>query len=147
MAPTLTVEELDVWFAAIAEFTPECAPCTIDADCDDGDWCNGDETCDEFGFCITGFPPRCYDGVFCTSDRCVDSDCVFPPGLYGDVNADDVVDLTDIICVLDGFAGKFDTCSLESLDIANCLPNEKIDLSDILAILDAFQGADPCCAN
>lgn len=45
------------------------------------------------------------------------------------------------------FAGQFDTCSRESLDIANCAPDGKIDLSDILAVLDSLQGVDPCRDN
>ena len=146
-APALTDEEFDAWFAAIAEVAPECAPCTFDADCDDGDWCNGTDYCDEFGFCDVDPAPVCDDGLVCTYDRCVDSTCVFPPALYGDVNDDEVVDLTDILCVLDGFTGQFDTCSLQSLDIGDCTPDDKIDLADILAVLDGFQGVDPCCGN
>ena len=60
---------------------------------------------------------------------------------------DGVVDMFDILCVLDGFSGQFETCSLESLDIADCTPDDEINLSDILAVLDGFQGVDPCCGN
>ena len=146
-APALTDEDLDVSFAAIAELTSKCAACEVDADCDDGDWCNGNEYCDQLGYCNVGVPPVCDDGIVCTYDRCVDSACAFPPALYGDVNSDEVVDLADVLCVLDGFAGQFDACSLESLDIGDCTPDAKIDLTDILAVLDGFQGADPCCGN
>ena len=188
-APALTDEELDDWFAAIAEFTPECAACTVDAECDDGDWCNGEEICDTFGFCTPvviavpmvcddGLPcttercydgicagvcsthsgafcrfmavrvaPACDDGLLCTAGSCVDNACTFSPALYGDVNADNVVDLADIICMLDGFAGQYTGCSPESLDIGNCAPDGEIDLADIFAVLDGFQGADPCCGN
>ena len=43
-------------------------PCTLDAECDDGNWCNGTETCDVT--CKSGTPPSCDDGVDCTVDGC-----------------------------------------------------------------------------
>ena len=89
----------------------------------------------------------CDDGLVCTYDRCVDSVCTYPPAVYGDVNGDETVDLPDILCVLDGFAGQFDKCSPDSLDIANCTPDGTIDLLDILAVLDGFAGRNPCCPN
>jgi cysteine-rich repeat protein len=46
--------------------------------CDDGDVCNGVETCDETdGACRAGTPPDCDDGDACTLDRC-DGGCVHP---------------------------------------------------------------------
>lgn len=47
---------------------------TIDAcryflDCDDGEFCNGQERCVE-GVCVAGEPPDCSDGVMCTIDTC-----------------------------------------------------------------------------
>ena len=40
--------------------------------CDDGDPCNGVETCDPVsGGCLTGPPPNCDDGDPCTTDTCV----------------------------------------------------------------------------
>jgi hypothetical protein len=51
-----------------------CKPepdCTVDADCDDGFFCNGVETCDvATGTCQAGTPPDCDDGVDCTVDTC-----------------------------------------------------------------------------
>ena len=57
--------------------TPDCEDkqCGSDGcggscgDCDDGDPCNGVETCDE-GSCLTGQPPDCDDGDPCTEDTC-----------------------------------------------------------------------------
>ena len=40
-------------------------PCIIDADCDDGNVCNGVETCDPNGVCVAGTPLNCDDGVYC----------------------------------------------------------------------------------
>jgi hypothetical protein len=44
--------------------------CTIDADCDDGLYCNGAETCDVNGQCQPGTSVDCDDGVDCTVDSC-----------------------------------------------------------------------------
>ena len=45
--------------------------CVRDADCDDGAFCNGVETCDlDTNQCAPGEPPDCDDGVFCTLDSC-----------------------------------------------------------------------------
>jgi hypothetical protein len=44
-------------------------PCESDADCDDGLFCNGRETCPA-GLCVAGLPIECDDGVSCTVDFC-----------------------------------------------------------------------------
>lgn len=51
-----------------------CATCTVDAECDDGFYCNGPETCDiGTGNCLPGIPVDCTDGVACTIDACNES--------------------------------------------------------------------------
>lgn len=60
---------------------------------------------------------------------------------WGDANNDGIVDLSDILCVLDGFEGRFVNCSRYAVDLLPNQPEFLIDLSDILAMLDAFQGA------
>jgi hypothetical protein len=44
-------------------------PCASAAECDDGVFCNGTETCPA-GFCVQGPEPTCSDGISCTDDRC-----------------------------------------------------------------------------
>ena len=44
----------------------ECA----DGDCDDGNACNGDESCDASGMCVDGTAPAVDDGNVCTADTC-----------------------------------------------------------------------------
>ncbi len=44
-------------------------PCSHNSDCDDGLFCNGQETCSS-GHCAAGTPPACDDGVACTVDVC-----------------------------------------------------------------------------
>ena len=48
------------------------AQCTVDADCDDGAFCNGAETCNA-GTCQAGTVVSCDDGVSCTDDSCNES--------------------------------------------------------------------------
>jgi len=44
----------------------EVAGCVVDADCDDGAFCNGAETCNVgTGLCEAGTAPVCDDGLFC----------------------------------------------------------------------------------
>ncbi len=43
--------------------------CSIDAQCADGNLCNGNERC-LGGFCQAGTPPSCNDGSPCTLDQC-----------------------------------------------------------------------------
>ena len=42
--------------------------CAVDADCNDGRWCTGQETCVNTA-CVPGMPP-CDDANICTSDPC-----------------------------------------------------------------------------
>lgn len=49
-----------------------CPDCLADADCDDGQFCNGTEACSG-GSCLAGAPIDCNDGVGCTVDRCIEA--------------------------------------------------------------------------
>ncbi|UCE59714.1 MAG: hypothetical protein JSU63_20010 [Phycisphaerales bacterium] len=47
------------------------AQCSLDADCDDGEYCNGAETCDlGTNTCQAGTPVECSDNIDCTVDTC-----------------------------------------------------------------------------
>ena len=55
-----------------------CSQCESDSDCDDGDLCNGSETCSEDSGCQVGPALVCNDGDECTEDHCDPSGgCVF----------------------------------------------------------------------
>jgi len=43
-----------------------CVACLSNSDCDDGNACNGAETCNASGQCVAGTPTDCDDGVACT---------------------------------------------------------------------------------
>ncbi len=55
-------DDADDLVFAVGGGAPEC---TVDADCDDGLFCNGAETCNA-GSCQAGTAPVCDDGVACT---------------------------------------------------------------------------------
>jgi hypothetical protein len=54
--------------------------CASNADCTDGNFCNGTEACIA-DHCAAGAPPNCDDGVGCTTDSCSDASaaCVYTP--------------------------------------------------------------------
>jgi len=47
-----------------------CVACTSDAECDDGLYCSGVETCLASGLCQLAAPIVCDDGLSCTDDWC-----------------------------------------------------------------------------
>jgi hypothetical protein len=63
------------------EVNDECDNDPNDAHCDDGDWCNGFETCDPVLDCQPGTEQDCDDGLDCTDDSCdeVNDECVHDP--------------------------------------------------------------------
>ncbi len=61
--------------------------CQVNADCNDGNLCNGIETCDTpTGNCNPGTPITCTDGDQCTLDQCDPGtgNCSFPPNPCSD---------------------------------------------------------------
>ena len=95
------------------------AGCTTSADCDDGNLCNGVETCDA-GQCLAGTPLACTDGNPCTTDSCdaltgcqfVDNTASCDDGLTcttGDTCSGGSCAGTPVVCD-DGVACTIDTC-------------------------------------
>jgi len=118
MAPNCTFAEM-----ALELLTAEPDPgitcgCTVDDACDDDD--------------------------ACTFDRCVAGACTHAARRYGDVDANGIVNIFDLFCVLDGFAGDFAVCSFTNIDVNPCMGNGFINIFDLFAVLGAFQGDDPC---
>jgi hypothetical protein len=75
-----------------AKFTEVSSQCTVDADCDDGLFCNGAENCVD-GSCETGTPP-CKAGEICKEDT---NSCeADPQSCNGDFDGDGDVDGTDL---------------------------------------------------
>ena len=55
----------------MANFSLTALACSSDAECDDGVYCNGEETCNiDTGSCLAGTPVTCAgDGVFCNGEE------------------------------------------------------------------------------
>jgi hypothetical protein len=146
------------------EATDSCDNVANDANCDDGAYCNGAETCDPVNDCQAGTPIDCDDGVGCTADSCneatdacdnVPDDGVCDNGVFCDgaetcdpVNdcqagtppsCDDGVGCTDDSCN----AGT-DACD-NVADDANCDNGLFCDGSEICdAIFDCQAGTEQC---
>jgi subtilisin-like proprotein convertase family protein len=78
------------------------AGCNTDADCQDGNLCNGVETC-VLGVCAPGTPVNCDDGLFCTIDACAPGTglCSHAPNLCSDGDG----------CTVDFCDEAADTCT------------------------------------
>ena len=79
-----------------ADFTA-VPPCLSNADCDDGEYCNGEETCFE-GICQIGTYPCEWDVEDCNEET--DSCDPKPQSCAGDLNNDGAVDVDDFEILL-----------------------------------------------
>ncbi|GAG15348.1 unnamed protein product, partial [marine sediment metagenome] len=81
-----------------------------DALCDDGFWCNGQETCGGASGCQSGTPVDCSDGVSCTDDICddINDQCVNTPN--------------DDNCAVDGW---YDTGNIQWVSNDQCSEKEQ----------------------
>jgi hypothetical protein len=118
-------------------------PCSSDAECDDGVFCNGQETCTS-GACLPGVAP-CDDGIDCTLDSCSEAtaDCQnsADDGLCNDFNACSTdVCLPDFGCDFSPNANACDdgnACTAgDACGNLMCQPG-----ADVTACIDA----DGCC--
>lgn len=78
-----------------------CTNTTNDANCDNGLWCDGAETCDAISDCQPGTAPDCDDGLFCTGVESCDEagdNCVSPGNPCSE---DETCDEDENICVED----------------------------------------------
>ena len=139
--------------------------CTVDADCDDGAYCNGDETCNvPSGTCQAGTPVACDDDVACTDDACNeatdscdftvnDGNCDNGAFCDGAETCDPVNDCqvgTPVVCD-DGVACTDDACN-ETTDSCDNAPNDAncdngafCDGAETCdPVLDCQGGTDPC---
>jgi hypothetical protein len=73
------------------------AQCRDDDECDDGQFCNGVETCDEATGCLSGTAPNADDGIDCTIDACDEvNDVVVNTGNNSRCDDDNIC--TDDVC-------------------------------------------------
>lgn len=99
-----------------------CDPCvcTLDAECEDGQFCTGTRACDSFGMCVSSSLP-CGDGEWCreSDDQCV---------VYGngDFDSDGDVDLSDFA----QFQSCFGVVPIGPCEPGNLIGGGVIDLED-----------------
>jgi hypothetical protein len=106
--------------------------CRTDAECDDGNGCNGSETCGPDGVCISGVPPDCADDVGCTIDRCnpLDGSCAHVPD--------------DADCSDGSFCNGEERCDARR----GCLPGAAPDCSDRIGCTsDRCDAARDACVH
>ncbi|MCZ6542334.1 MAG: M12 family metallo-peptidase [Planctomycetota bacterium] len=118
-----------------------CRQCLSDADCDDGNPCNGLETC-VGGICQPGTPPNCDDGNPCTEDTCI-------PGV-GCVN--DPVPLDGTPCDDGVFCTNGETCSggvCAGGTLTDCDDGNPCTLDTCDPVLEVCISTPitPCCDN
>jgi hypothetical protein len=107
-------------------FTPD------DTQCDDGDFCNGEETCDATLGCQAGTPPNCDDGVTCTTDACNEStdECTNTPD--------------NGLCNDDEFCNGVETCD----ETLGCQAGTPPNCNDgVTCTTDACNEASDACTN
>ncbi len=129
--------------------------------CDDGDPCNGEETCDPATGCVAGTPVDCDDNNGCTADSCFEfayeATCSNVAVADGTSCADDSVCNGDETC-LDGqcdagtplSCDDGDACNgLESCDpVAGCEDGTAIDCDDNdPCTADSCDAGDGSCSN
>ena len=101
--------------------------------------------------CPCTFNCDCNDQDACTYDWCTEGICENLSRLYGDVNFDGDVNLSDLLCMLDAVAGIFYNCrgpgggpvGFCNVDIYPREGDGDVNLSDLLAMLDAVGGLPP----
>ncbi len=146
------------------EATDSCDNVASDANCDNGLYCDGAETCNAVSDCQAGTAVNCDDAVGCTADSCneatdscdnVTNDAACDNGLFCDgaetcdavsdcqpgtaVNCDDGVACTDDSC-----NEATDSCDNAAND-ANCDNGLWCDGAETCnAVSDCQAGGDPC---
>ena len=133
--------------------TDSCLNEPNDVFCDNGDWCDGIESCDPLLGCQDGTPVDCDDGVGCTIDSCdeVNDQCVNNPDdafcdngdwCDGTESCDSVLDCQDgtLVDCDDGVG-----CTVDSCDEVNdqCVSNPDDDLCDNGDWCDGAESCDP----
>ncbi len=146
------------------ETTDSCDNVTNDANCDNGLFCDGPETCDSVSGCLPGSLVDCDDLVGCTDDSCNedtdtcdhianDENCADGDFCNGDETCDPVLDCQagiDVDCD-DGVGCTDDSCN-EITDSCDHSPNDALcdnglfcDGDETCDVnFDCQPGTDPC---
>ena len=112
-----------------------CPPCecTSDGMCGNGAFCDGEETCDEYGDCQAGTNPCTDPGApYCNEgdDLCL---------AFGDCDGDGDVDLADFLAFQSCYTGPVGPVN-PGCECANFDGDDDVDLADFLAFQSAYTG-------
>ncbi len=106
---------------------PTGQPCTVDANCDDGVFCNGNEVCVQGG-CV--WTPRCDDFNTCTDNICSDlvDTCRFPCNATtsSDACCDNPACADDPVCA--GYSYQLHVTALTQSPVSCVIPQSILDL-------------------
>ncbi|MEK6675010.1 MAG: S8 family peptidase, partial [Planctomycetota bacterium] len=117
---------------ACIDATASCEHVPDDASCDNGLFCDGQETCDPVLDCQVGIPVDCNDGVTCTTDSCNEAT------LACDYSPDDTVCDNGVFC--DGA----EICDA----VLDCQPGVPVDCDDgVVCTVDTCNEAFAGCDN
>ncbi len=144
------------------------AGCTVNADCDDGAFCNGAETCNVgTGTCEAGTAVSCDDGVSCTVDTCNEgtdscdntaTNSLCDNGLFCDgsetCNAVSGCQAGTPVACGDGVSCTVDSCN-EGTDSCDNTPDDGICDNGLFcdgaetcdAVNDCQAGSNPCSGS
>ncbi len=169
IAALLGIDAAVLVLVAGCPLVPPVETCNSDAQCDDGVFCNGAETCGTDGLCRAGTAPctagqvcneaqrrcdncatdaDCTDGDPCTADSCVDGQCASAPLDCDDDNAC-TVDACDAAaggCMHTAIdCNDGDACTADACDPAAGCTHTAVDCNDEnLCTTDTCDPAEGC---
>ncbi len=143
-----------------------CVSTPSDALCDNGNFCDGSETCNGMGGCESGSPPNCNDGNVCTADSCSpdENQCVHVPSdaLCDNGRACDGVEACDpdlgcqpgiplncndgVVCTFDSCDEDTDSC-VHTPNNAVCDNGDSCDGVEFCEVALGCQAGDPVDCN
>jgi hypothetical protein len=157
----VTVTDIELVVADGQDDNCEITACVVDADCDDGAFCNGAETCNA-GVCEAGTAPACDDGLFCngaetcneSTDSCdagttvVCDDGLFCNGAETCNESTDSCDAgTTVVCDDGLFCNGTDTCNENTDSCDTGTPPVCDDGAFCNGVETCNEGTDSCDAG
>lgn len=141
-APTRNAVMRVDW-VSVTDGAPPTPDCTADAECDDGNPCNGFEACDA-GACVDDLPVECTDASACTTSTCdpVDAstwECVAEP-----IDCDD-----GDACTVDG-CDAVEGCFNDPIDCGTdmeCVAGACVPISACLPHNTECSSNEDCCSG
>ncbi|MGE3521427.1 MAG: DUF4215 domain-containing protein [Candidatus Dadabacteria bacterium] len=112
----------------------------VDSVCDNGQFCDGSETCNLTLGCQNGAPPQTDDGAECTTDSCDEENDVIVNAPNDDFCSDDLLCTADV-CAPDADGADESTGCTNDFDEDVCFASLS---SSSLCLFDVDNGVDGC---